>query len=1649
MLINQLLGRARRAIALVTGAALLMGPFGPAAFAAPTKLSDIPIAAKVTAKPNIVYTVDDSGSMNYTYLPDYAVASATLLTVNTITRIGATATVTTAAAHNLSTNDWVIISGFNEPEYNGQFQITVTGASTFTITVAGAPATPGTGATKRYTTATQYCRSGNGTAPCTAVAVFNTNPFSPPPILAAEFNALAYNPDVDYTPPRKYDGTPWTYSVGTVTDALGNQQYTKAQEDPFLSPGTQRNLTATVAVPVYCNTDWPLIAGASIARADVGDSVNAEYMAGTGAWCRINGTRYDLSAASGAPAVNDDYNYPYQRTNGVNDPKYFYRQLSVKTLWCDTTSPYWPRTTSGGTCTTTCNIATTTATQTCNAGSNINTCCTGVGAPVAGCTGASSYTPASCYPPAKPLYCSPNGTGSSPECLGCTCNLQVTGRNGSCSITGANCSCSGNGCTIIVNGNPACPDQLNYCPPGNRTTTCTGPAGSAACDAQLYNPVTKLYDLGTTLLQDSNGLGRVCRHNNQTYATGGAAGLFKYPGNYPGEGAGTGNFNTQVTTNCPAVGTTVAIPRHYYTVDSLQFCDQLITTANDPWRGFGTGACQAKNDLSQFKNVKYGKFTRVALVSGRTYNYIDQLTGAPATRSYAQETVNYANWYAYYRSRILATKTTSSLAFSYLDDTYRVGFHNLGQEPPPAGPSPLIPTIWQNVNDFTYGAGNQRDQWYTKLFGIAPTNFKTPLISAMQRVGHLFETGGAGGLPPEVNPLSGVVTDPITLSCQSNYHILFTDGTTNQVNWPTVAGNKDSTVPAWAGIADIPPDQVLPNLRPASGLPWPAPFREKGTFPMGDSLADVGTYYWSRDLRPGLKNDVPAEPGKGTGDLDSTKDVAWWQHVNFNAISFGGEGMLDAVDQKATLSALTAGTKSWTETLNSTLNAARPFSPQNPTGNPGASAVDDLWHAAVNGRGKFVYARSPLEVSYGLASILAGIQNSRKSRVGAAITGQVIAAGVNDVIYESTIERGWAGDLLKVRINPANGAELATLWQAGPVIASQVDPVATAQPEPWFTNRRVVTLDTSGTRVAFRHPLDPNPPGSLDATQLATFAAAGNPLLQRKVVAYLRGASTFQVNALPAPATVIEGTSIGQFRKRFGILGDITNAQPVAVGKPNRPYKDTTNPGYSAYKAAQAARPMRIFAPANDGMVHVIDDATGEEVYAYVPRDIIRSGPTGMNALTYQDGGVPIYKHKFFVDSSPKAADVDFSGGLGTGWRTIVVGGLGKGGKTYYALDATGATAADETAAANKILWEWADPDNDLVYSYGRPVIVKTRAWGGRWMVIVTSGYNNVSGEGRVHFIDAETGIRQAKLTTPTTSCAAGPNAGQPTGLTFIHAYVADQTNQVADQIYGGDLCGNLWRWDIRNPNPAAWSATRTIFAQVTDPGGVPQPITTAPQIEIDYNNAIDRYVFIGTGRLLDISDLGDTQVQTFYAIRDGTAANPSVVGLPMTRGALKPINPDGVSAIAGGAPNGWYHDVDTLPGAFATDPTCPACGPPPATVAGRRIVVDVQADVNVASYIVTEPQTDPCVIALPAALVAREYSTAESLLSSGGSAVGSVPFSQGAVAAPIIGRTQADGSYSLGALVSLEVPGSAPIDIRNPVVGSVHRLSWRLLTGN
>ena len=175
-------------------------------------------------------------------------------------------------------------------------------------------------------------------------------------------------------------------------------------------------------------------------------------------------------------------------------------------------------------------------------------------------------------------------------------------------------------------------------------------------------------------------------------------------------------------------------------------------------------------------------------------------------------------------------------------------------------------------------------------------------------------------------------------------------------------------------------------------------------------------------------------------------------------------------------------------------------------------------------------------------------------------------------------------------------------------------------------------------------------------------------------IKYLRGDTTQEV------------ANGGAYRTRPYRLGDIVNAKPNAVGKPDFPFFDVYNPGYSAFKTTHAKRSTVVYVGANDGMLHAFDGSidqtdSGKELFAYVPSfvygDKDTAATSGLAAL-----GNPSYSHRYYVDATTAHFDVDFSKTDGAAdkntrdWRTVLIGGLGKGGKGYFAIDVTDPAAA-------------------------------------------------------------------------------------------------------------------------------------------------------------------------------------------------------------------------------------------------------------------------------------------------------------------------------------------------------------------------------------
>lgn len=903
----------------------------------------------------------------------------------------------------------------------------------------------------------------------------------------------------------------------------------------------------------------------------------------------------------------------------------------------------------------------------------------------------------------------------------------------------------------------------------------------------------------------------------------------------------------------------------------VRFCQNATdANSNSAVTGSTGGRPRCQESWStNHRRARYGRFDRVDIVPAQaTYGKRPNRTdckNAP-TCTYAEEMTNFANWYAYYSTRMQVMKTAVGYAFLELDGRYRVGFVTINPG------SPVSANKYTALDTFS---GTHRATWYSKLYSVSPSGM-TPLREALSRVGRHY-----AGIKTGIN--AGMKEDPVQYSCQANVAILSTDG-----YWNNNAGQKlDGTAVGNTDNVD-------------GGYSTRASGAFDGNLGASGTLADVAMYYYSTDLRP---NGSTGALGTDVGENNvptTTRDTNSGQHMLTFTLGMGLGGFMRYLPnyEAATFGDFydirTGNTGCAWQTANATCNW--PVPPNNDNDDPGK--LDDLWHAAVNGRGRFVSANDAVTLYDGLVTALSDLRVLVGSAAASATSSPNITT-TDNAIYSSTYRTTrWDGELVSQRIDAASGNVVGTVeWSARDKLNARTAPA---------TDSRVIYTGIGGVLTPFAW-------NSLDAATRAHFSGkcaqlsqcAGLTVAERttvdngeNLVNYLRGQRQHEV----------------LYREREYVLGDLVGSRPAFVRDPRRSYGDADVPSYFDFKNANASRRPAVYIGGNDGMLHAFDASNGEELWAFVPRAVLpRLHRLAETAYATS--------HEYFVDGSPTVGDA-FTNGA---WRTVLIGGLNAGGRGYYALDVT-------DPLSPRLLWEFCSSatlctrnDADLGLSFGNPVITK-RSSDGKWVALLTSGYNNTGpgdGRGYLYVLDLATGALLNKVATGVGSST------DPSGLARLSNWVRDpDADNTAQYVYGGDLEGNLWRFDLGASPPAVLR-----LATLRDGSGRPQPITTRPELGLIEGK---RVVFIGSGRYLGSSDLQDPSTLSpagdwsyngsLYAIKDTSTA----IGSPRSTGTFKAqtIVPAGAirrtitgDATDWSADGGWYVDFPSTGERVNLDP--------------------------------------------------------------------------------------------------------------------------------
>ena len=814
---------------------------------------------------------------------------------------------------------------------------------------------------------------------------------------------------------------------------------------------------------------------------------------------------------------------------------------------------------------------------------------------------------------------------------------------------------------------------------------------------------------------------------------------------------------------------------------------------------FPSGASSPGNDTQTFWPAVYytlnedgdrndpDDFTRVEIRSSRsTYpkdaGRTDCGDDTSTSCTYAQEIQNFANWYTYYRSRILLARAGVGKAFSEQGTEIRVGFSSINYGSDTIDGVSSSGSVIKGVRAF---AGQDRVDFFDALYGHVMPAQGTPLRRALDNVGKYFQRTDNRG-PWGNTPGTDDTSDHLT--CRQSYNILMTDG-----YW-----NGDAAATSGATNADDVEGPVITGPDPDGSGTLTYQYEPANPYQDGfsNTLADVAMYYWNRDLRTDLVNKVPTNPA----------DEAFWQHlVNFTV----GLGVTGTLDPATDLPALTDGTLSWPQAVS----------------DGGEPNVDDLWHAAVNSRGGFFSAGNPRTFSRALSNSLASIAE----RIGSSAAIATNSARLNSstYIYQARFNSAdWHGELLAFKIDEDTGEVLAP----DPLLWSSTKKRDTDSGN-WEAGALLMDMQP-GDRKLFSY----NP----ESSSGIPFAWDSLSAAQQAALNHGDGLGPDRLDYITGVQSKETSQRGGVFRSRTTVLGDIVDSDPWFVG--GEDYGYSTLPGaegsaYVEYRLGSTYqnRPGVVYVGANDGMLHGFDAVSGEERFAYIPGN----GIENLWQLTE-----PEYSHRYFVNASPKSGDVYIGsswktylvGTTGAGGKTVFaldVSDPADFDETDVVWEFTPADDVDEDGVAQ----------NDLGYTMGQASIV--RLANGSWAAVFGNGYASGNQHAVLFIVDISDGSIIAKIDTGAGDSTTPNGLSTPLAVDFNSDGITDRiyAGDLLGNLWDFDVSNiNPSQWGSRylqGTDPVPLFVAR-------DGDGTRQPITAKPEARLHPQGGVIVYFGTG-----------------------------------------------------------------------------------------------------------------------------------------------------------------------------------------------------------
>lgn len=301
----------------------------------------------------------------------------------------------------------------------------------------------------------------------------------------------------------------------------------------------------------------------------------------------------------------------------------------------------------------------------------------------------------------------------------------------------------------------------------------------------------------------------------------------------------------------------------------------------------------------------------------------------------------------------------------------------------------------------------------------------------------------------------------------------------------------------------------------------------------------------------------------------------------------------------------------------------------------------------------------------------------------------------------------------------------------------------------------------------------------------------------------------------------------------------------------------------------------------SDGIVHAVNTADGKERWSFMVEEglsqisVFKNNPTG--------------EHLEVADGTPVLATIP--GATAADDKKLLIFGMRRGGRAYYALDVTVLNAPKfawkitPTQICNGASCSASAAYAELGQAWSTPVVGIVRAYKDasnhfKPIIVFGGGYDTnqdlatpVVGDsmGRAVFVaDAADGALLKKFST----ISGGQGYSVPSDVLAIDT-TGDSAGTI-DRVYVGDMGGRLWRMDLddrtSSNSPSSWSIVRLAnLATATRPIKLFNRPTMATSI---YNGQAFDAVFIGGGDSQRPLAYGANDSGAMFMVKDKTIAN-------------------------------------------------------------------------------------------------------------------------------------------------------------------------------